>query len=97
MNVYTLLGAKVPESLFVAIKPKRTTARVEPPVDFITPKIDGRITSYFEWNAAGVYHTEAGASGTMHRAQNLIKSVYYGYDLQNLYFRLRPCYRKSVI
>src|SRR5205823_5372913 len=59
-----------------------------PPVDFITPKIDGRVTSYFEWQAAGCYLTEAGGTGTMHRAQNLLRAIYYGYDLQNLYFRL---------
>src|SRR5258708_2501141 len=88
MNVYSVLGAKVPEDLRVPIKPKRTKAAPKPPIDFITPKIDGRITSYFEWQSAGLYLTEPGGTGTMHRAQNIIKAIYYGYDLQNLYFRI---------
>jgi len=88
MNVYTALGEKIPEDLRVPIKPKRIKAEPKAPVDFISPKIDGRVTSYFEWQAAGVYLTDAGASGTMHRSQSVIKAIYYGYDLQNLYFRL---------
>jgi hypothetical protein len=87
MNVYTVLGVKVPEVLHIAIKQKRAKAPITPPMDFITPQIDGRVTSYFEWQAAGVYQTEAGGTSTMRRAQNVIKTIYFGFDLQNLYFR----------
>jgi alpha-amylase/alpha-mannosidase (GH57 family) len=88
MNVYTALGAKIPDDLRVGIKPKRVKAAPKPPIDFITPKIDGRVTSYFEWQSAGIYNTNPGGTGTMHRAENVIRTVYYGYDTQNLYFRL---------
>jgi alpha-amylase/alpha-mannosidase (GH57 family) len=88
MNVYTLLGEKIPEDLHLPIKKKRLQATITEPVDFINPTIDGRITSYFEWQSAGVYHTEAGATGTMQKAENLIKSIYYGFDMQNIYLRL---------
>jgi alpha-amylase/alpha-mannosidase (GH57 family) len=88
MNVYNALGARVPDDLRVAIKPVRMKVTPKPPIDFITPKIDGRVTSYFEWQSAGVYHTDPGGTGTMHRASNLIKSLYYGYDVHNLYFRI---------
>jgi hypothetical protein len=88
MNVYAALGAKVPDDLKVPIKPQRARAETKPPVDFITPKIDGKTTSYFEWQAAGKYIPDPGGTGTMHRAQNLVKAIYYGYDLHNLYFRL---------
>jgi len=43
--------------------------------------------------------TEPGASGTMHRAQNTIRAIYYGYDLKNLYFRIdlsRPMNQAGV-
>lgn len=88
MNVYTLLGQKPPEDLHLAIKIKRAQAQILPPVDFLSPTIDGKITSFFEWQSAGQYQTEAGATGTMHRAQNLVKTIHFGFDLTHLYFRL---------
>lgn len=87
MNVYALMGEKPPEDLHLPIKIKRVAPAIRLPVDFITPQIDGRVTSYFEWQPAGICETEAGSTGTMHRAQNFIKVIYYGFDLQNLYFR----------
>jgi len=88
MNVYAVLGAKIPDDLHLPIKTKKTRSTVKPPVDFITPQMDGKVTSYFEWQSAGYYETEAGGTGTMHRAQNMIKAIYYGFDLKNIYFRL---------
>ena len=88
MNVYSLLGVKVPEDLHAAIKQTRGKTGVKAPVDFITPTLDGRVTSYFEWQGAGIYNTDGGASGAMHRTTNLIKTIHFGFDLQNLYFRI---------
>ncbi|HVO33723.1 MAG TPA: glycoside hydrolase family 57 protein [Elusimicrobiota bacterium] len=88
MNVYSLLGAKIPEELHLAIKKPRAKNTINPPVDFITPKIDGRITSYFEWQGAGFYNSEAETGGAMHRVQHLLKSLYFGFDLTHLYFRV---------
>jgi len=99
MNVYGALGAKVPDDLRSAIKPRHAKLIPKPPIDFLSPKIDGRVTSYFEWHAAGIYLTEPGATGTMHRAQNTIRAIYYGYDLHNLYFRMdlsRPLTDASI-
>ncbi len=90
MNVYAIVGEKIPEYLHLPIKWKKQKAPVHPPVDFVTPQMDGKVTSYFEWQGAGFYETEAGKTGTMHRAQNFIKGLYYGFDLQNLYFRIDP-------
>ncbi len=87
MNVYLAVGVKPPEDLHLAIKAKRRSSPREAPVDYISPTIDGRITNYFEWRAAGYYHTETGGTGTMHRSENMIQTIYYGYDLQNLYLR----------
>lgn len=88
MNVYSLVGVRPPDDLHHPIKRTRKENPILPPTDLISPKIDGVITSYFEWLSAGVYHTEAGTTGTMHRAQNFIKSVYFGFDLQYIYLRL---------
>ncbi len=93
MNVYTALGEKIPEDLRVTIKPQKSKSEPKAPVDFITPKIDGKVSGYYEWQAAGVYEVGGSSStGTMHRAQNIIKAIYYGYDLKALYYRLDLTY-----
>lgn len=88
MNAYTLMDERKPDWLHIAIK--KTTMRsqaVVPPVDFITPKIDGKITNYYEWHPAGFYKvTHAG--GTMHKFETVLSSFHYGFNLTNLYFRL---------
>jgi hypothetical protein len=87
ISVYELLGERVPDYLRRAIK---GIARKKPPalepVDFLKPRIDGRITDYFEWQAAGCYKV-GHSGGTMHQVETIIKSFYYGFDLNNLYFR----------
>ncbi len=88
MNVYELLGEKVPDDLHIPIKKKRLAATVVEPMDFIHPTVDGKVTSYFEWHAAGHYQTEASGTGTMQKAENMIKAIYFGFDLVNIYFRI---------
>jgi alpha-amylase/alpha-mannosidase (GH57 family) len=88
MNVYTLLGGKIPDDLHTPIKRKKVTSEIIEPADFLKPTIDGKVTGYFEWRAAGQYHTEAGTTGTMQKAENIIKTIYYGFDLSNIYLRI---------
>jgi len=57
------------------------------PIDFITPTIDGRMTDYFEWKPAGFYQV-GHSGGSMHQVDTVLKSFYYGFDLDHLYFRL---------
>lgn len=85
--VYEAIGEKPPDFLYKAIKGIMKALPKHEPTDIITPKIDGKITSYFEWKAAGCY--EVGhAGGSMHQVETVIKSIYYGFDMKNLYFRL---------
>ena len=81
MNVYSLIGSAIPEDLHLPIKKKSAKAVILPPVDFIRPTIDGRVTSYFEWQAAGRFQPEGGGTGTMHRV---------GKSGQGSLFRVRP-------
>jgi hypothetical protein len=57
------------------------------PSGAIRPKIDGLVSSYFEWLGAGIYQVDE-RSGSMHGKQFLIKEVHYGTDGANLYVRL---------
>src|SRR5262249_30476562 len=88
MNVYAILGEKVPDDLHLPIKKKKDRTSILEPTDFIHPVLDGRVTSYFEWQNAGRYRTEAGTTGTMQKAENLVQTIYYGFDADTLYFRI---------
>jgi len=87
ISVYELLNEPVPDELHIAIKKPFVKQPTIEPIDFIHPVIDGKITSYFEWLSAGSY--ESGhRGGSMHQVDSVISQFYYGFDLQNLYFRL---------
>ncbi len=87
MNVYRLLGLDVPPELFEPIKKKSIAGLVREPAALITPAINGLITDYFEWLAAGLYDLTKQASA-MHAAENLLQSFFYGFDRTTLYFRI---------
>lgn len=87
MNVYTLLGLKVPDELYVAIKGREWRRTVKPPTDFVIPKLDGHITNYFEWQGAGSY--QVGPTGfAMAQVDHVVSAIYYGFDLESLFLRL---------
>jgi alpha-amylase/alpha-mannosidase (GH57 family) len=90
MNVYRIIGLDVPDELHVPVLREDREAR--PTVEltsFITPTIDGQVTNYFEWLAAGYYDVARGG-GAMHRGDSVVKHIYYGFDLRNLFLRLDP-------
>lgn len=89
-NAYHFLEKPVPETLMIPIKvPRSSTLVYRVPRRFVSPKLDGEITNYFEWLTAGHYYV-ADQQGTMHRAETLIKQILFGFDLQNAYFRIDP-------
>ena len=87
INVYKLLGEKIPNELYVSIKKKGARSDIVMPVDFIKPVLDGKVTSYFEWHNAGYYDISK-AGGAMHQTDTYMKSIYWGFDLEKLYIRL---------
>jgi len=87
-NVYTLIGQDPPGSLLIPII--REDRKTRPTVEltaFISPTLDGEVTSYFEWLAAAYYDVRH-YGGTMHRAESVITHIYYGFDLANMFLRL---------
>jgi alpha-amylase/alpha-mannosidase (GH57 family) len=86
-NIYRLLGGSPSDELAAPIKRPRVHARTVAPSAQIHPKIDGRVTSYFEWMGAGLcqpdYHT-----GSMHGAAQLVEALYYGYCESSVYLRV---------
>jgi hypothetical protein len=90
MNVYRIIGLDVPDELQISIL--REDRQALPTVEltaFIAPTIDGQVTNYFEWLAAGYYDVSQGG-GAMHRGASIITHIYYGFDLTNMFVRLDP-------
>ena len=93
-NVHLLLGKEVPEYLKTPIPiPRQVKATVEP-VGLITPSLDGRVTHFYEWREAG-YFSAGSDGGSMYRGEGFLSGFYYGFDLENLYFRIDPPVREK--
>ncbi len=88
IGVYKFIGKEPPTGLLIPIL--KEDRAVEPSVSikgFITPRLDGFVSSYFEWlHAASIDVSRSG--GSMHKTETLIERVYYGFDRDNLYIRL---------
>lgn len=85
-SLYHQRQLTVPARLHQWIKPPTgTVAGLEPGACF-TPTIDGRIGDYFEWLAAG--HIELAAGGAMYASREQLQQISYGYDANQLFFRL---------
>jgi hypothetical protein len=86
-NVYRALGLKPPEELSQPILKSVPSAVHDVPSALIRPKIDGEVSSYFEWLGAGVYKVDS-RSGAMHGQRFIIRELQYGSDGAALYLRL---------
>jgi len=87
MNVYRLLGLEVPSELYEPIKKLFPAGFVREPAALITPAITGVVNDYFEWLAAGLYDLTRLAC-SMHAAEGVLQSLYYGFDREYFYFRI---------
>lgn len=85
-NVYRLIGKAYPIGLDVPIKKADIRTQYRNPVHTISPQLDGKVTDYFEWLAAG-FATPAGG-GAMHQVVRHLEKVFFGYDTGQFYVRL---------
>jgi alpha-amylase/alpha-mannosidase (GH57 family) len=86
-NVYRLCNVEPPESLSFPICRQAERAVLQNPVGLIRPELDGLQTNFFEWYEAGRYETSQ-SRGTMFQGEKVLKTIFYGSDLENLYLRL---------
>ena len=89
---YRKLGETPPDSLDIPIIRKERIPEdanlLEGLRTFIRPKIDGKLTLYYEWGAAARYYPRP-EIGTMHRSSSIaLECLYYGFDEENIYLRL---------
>ena len=86
-NIYHLLGGSPTDELAAPIKQPRVHALTVAPSAQIHPKIDGRVTTYFEWMGAGICQPDYRA-GSMHGVAQIVEALYYGYSDKAVYLRL---------
>ncbi len=89
---YREIGEVPPDSIDIPIiQAERISAernRIASPRTYIWPKIDGDLTSYYEWSSATRYFPIP-EFGTMHRAASgAFESLFYGFDESNLFLRM---------
>ena len=84
--LYHLKGLPAPARLHQWIKPPATISEGLEPSACFSPQVDGRVGDYFEWLAAGRINLAAG--GAMYASRESLEQMHYGYDREQLYFRL---------
>ena len=86
-NIYHLLGGSPADELAVPIKRPRARALTLAPTGRIEPRIDGLVTTYFEWLGAGMYEPDS-TSSSMHGAAQFLEALYYGYNDKAVFLRV---------
>ncbi len=91
-----LVGATPPLEVLAPIKrpgdaaPTGVEAKpLREPTFLLTPAIDGRETTYFEWQGSGLYRPGQ-HRGSMYGGAQAFHVLRYGFDLESLYLRLDP-------
>lgn len=89
-NVWTLTGTTPPDMLnqpICGVRTGSTADRLTYPVSFLHPTLDGQVTDFFEWRGAGTINTQP-PLGAMWKADGLLAGIFFGWDLDHLFFRL---------
>jgi hypothetical protein len=89
MNLYELIGEKPPEGVLTSILESAGglgPATEEVPA-LISPRIDGLVSSYFEWLGA-TSHEIHRRGQTMHRTDVPVSHFHYGVSLEHLFLRV---------
>src|SRR6185436_12465684 len=86
------LDKPVPEELYVTnITTEPPSSVVHPPAGLLHPTLDGEVTSYFEWVAAGELELSASA-GSMHQVapmrRPLVTAIRFGFDTDHFFVRV---------
>ncbi|MBI4354814.1 MAG: hypothetical protein HY595_06210, partial [Candidatus Omnitrophica bacterium] len=86
-NVYRSLQQEVPADLEAPIKTPIASVPSHEPSAPMTPILDGRETTYYEWLYAGRLDLHK-SYGALHRGQQLCHALSYGFDASTLSLRV---------
>lgn len=97
INIYDLIGISPPSDLFIPIIKDRSSENfwIKPQSD-ISPRINGRHDSFFEWIGCGVVD-ESKLFSTMDKQRGPIEKIYYGQDDEKLYFAFHSNINASCV
>jgi alpha-amylase/alpha-mannosidase (GH57 family) len=90
MKIYKGIGKNIPDHLMIPIY--REDRSIQPVMDikgFIDPKLDGFVSSYYEWYKAAYLDIKK-TGGSMHKAESILSSVYYGFNKDVFFLRMDP-------
>ena len=94
INIYNLMNILPPNDLFLPISQNRSSSDfLVPPQSFISPIIDGKKDSFFEWLGCGIID-ETKLFSTMQASLGVVERIYYGEDVQKLYFSFEGMLQK---
>jgi alpha-amylase/alpha-mannosidase (GH57 family) len=85
--VYTIIGLEPPSDLMQPIRGIKGVRGIEQPMGLLKPEIDGLLTGFYEWYDAGIFDCRK-AGSAMHSAINVVHSFYWGFNDDNICFRL---------
>ena len=90
MQVYKEMGKEIPSHLFTPVlRHDRGIAPTLTIRGFIKPKIDGLLTSYYEWYQGAELDVRK-SGGSMHKSESIISAIHYGFNEEYLFLRLDP-------
>jgi alpha-amylase/alpha-mannosidase (GH57 family) len=86
MQVYRFLGEQPPEVLDEPIVNVGAARPTEHPGGLLNPIIDGLVTHFYEWVAAGSFDvTKSG--GAMNVSETMVSRIFWGFNLEKMFFR----------
>lgn len=85
-EVYRLIGQPVPRGLLTSNRRDAKPTGLKP-ADLVTPVIDGRSTSFYEWAGAGEFDALK-AHGAMAQGQQVVRAIHYGADHRLWHLRI---------
>ena len=88
INIYRLLKLNVPSEFFTPIKATKNSGVITKPSSYVCPKIEGKISNFFEWLGAGEFDLKSDA-GSMHAGGDTLQHLLFGFDDKNLYIALK--------
>ncbi len=87
-NVYKLFQVDPPKVLDAPISKISRRKPYTTPRRFLEVTLDGVVSNYFEWLDAGIYKASKDMD-SMHKTYgHLIRNVYFGFDVDNLFIRI---------
>ncbi len=88
ISIYRLMHMQPPSDLFMpVISQKSTVSFLVKPQAHISPVIDGKHGTFFEWIGCGIVD-ETKLYSTMDRVRGPIDMIYYGHDDQHIFLAL---------